>query len=435
MQQMLPLILGWLADSPDPDLGLEQVRLLAAGMSDHTELITTLLDRPVVGQRLAYLLGSSRLLGRYLDRIPEFVARLDDEEVLTDLAGRRELEERLYRRLESRPEDDHVGTIRRFARRQLVRVAARDLLNMADVEETMSDLTAAADAAVSATTRLVSPNGGLAVIALGGWGGEELSYASDLDLLYVYDDPLDSPTALRQVTRLREMLTAPSADGAAWELDADLRPEGKRGPLVRSLASYRSYYERWAETWEIQALTKARPVAGDPSVGEAFMAMIAPFVWIDPFPEQRATEIRLMKARVENERIPWREDPDFHLKLGPGGTVDVEFLTQLLQLRHGGAEPELRTPVTLTALRRLGEHGHLASEQSDHLVAAYRFCSHVRNRLYLQAGRRMDALPRDPEEEWRLARSLGYARRGDLREEYRRVTRRARRIFEDVFFA
>ena len=165
------------------------------------------------------------------------------------------------------------------------------------------------------------------------------------------------------------------------------------------------------------------------------MAMIAPFVWIDPFPEQRATEIRLMKARVENERIPWREDPDFHLKLGPGGTVDVEFLTQLLQLRHGGAEPELRTPVTLTALRRLGEHGHLASEQSDHLVAAYRFCSHVRNRLYLQAGRRMDALPRDPEEEWRLARSLGYARRGDLREEYRRVTRRARRIFEDVFFA
>ena len=206
MQQMLPLILDWLADAPDPDLGLDQLRLLAANMPDHAELITTLHDRPVVGQRLALLLGSSRLLGRYLDRIPEFVPDLDDDRKLTDLRPKDELERRLRQRLAARPESEHLGTLRRFARRQFIRVAARDLLGMADVERTMADLTAAADAAVAAAVDLIGRDG-FAVIAMGGWGGMEMSYASDLDLMYVHDGRLESSAASARATQLRRLLT------------------------------------------------------------------------------------------------------------------------------------------------------------------------------------------------------------------------------------
>lgn len=435
MHQMLPLILDWLADSPDPDLGLDQLRLLAANMPDHAELITALHDRPEVGRRLAYLLGSSQMLGRYLDRIPEFVPRLDDDRAVTELRDRAELELRLRRRLETRPDpEERVGTLRRFARRHLLRVAARDLLGMADVDRTMHDLSAGADAAVAAACSIADAESAFAVIAMGRWGGRELSYGSDLDLLYVFDDPMDPADAQERAVALRDLLAAPARDGVAWDLDANLRPEGRSGPLVRSLASYRVYYERWAETWEFQSLVKARPVGGDAGLGSAFMELASDFVWLETFPESAIGEIRRMKARIEKQRIPPGENPDFHLKLGPGGLSDVEFLVQLLQLGHGGRLPELRVTSTLEALEGLVEVGAVSPRQAEDLAAAYRFCSHVRNRLYLQVGRRQDSLPTEPNDERRLAISLGYDRRGDLREDYRRLTRRARRIFEDVFF-
>lgn len=250
----------------------------------------------------------------------------------------------------------------------------------------------------------------------------------------MHADPLGTEAAIDRAQELRRLLASPARDGIAWELDANLRPEGRSGPLVRSLNSYRAYYERWAETWEFQSLIKARPVAGDPDLGAAFMETVEPFVWRDPFPADDVVAVRQMKARVEKQRIPAGEDPDFHLKLGPGGLVDVEFLVQLLQLHHGARHPELRTPSTLEAIERLAEVEALSPVQARDLAAAYRFCTGVRNRLYLQVGRQIDSLPTEPAEEWRLAVSLGYQRRGDLREEYRRVTRRARRIFEDEFF-
>lgn len=434
MQQMLPLILDWLADSPDPDLGLDQLRLLASNMSDHAELINVLHDRPLVGRRLAYLLGSSRILARFLDRIPEYVPRLDDDDAVSQLRPEAELAERLRRRLDSRSDPEvRLGTLRRFARRHFLRVAARDLLGLGTVDETMRDLTAVADATMAAATQLAGPTEGFAVIGMGRWGGGELNYGSDLDLLYVYTDPHDQESAQRLAIDLRRLMTSPSRDGVAWELDANLRPEGKSGPLVRSINSYEAYYQRWAETWEFQSLVKARPVAGDLGLGRRFMEMISGFVWKDPYPADARVAVRKMKARIEKERIPRGEDPDFHLKLGPGGLVDIEFLVQLLQLTHGGAIPELRVTPTLEALERLIGIG-LSSDEAVDLAAAYRFCTHVRNRLYLQAGHGADSLPLEASEEWKLALSLGYERRGDLREEYRRLTRRARRIFDDVFF-
>ncbi|MGH8911936.1 MAG: bifunctional [glutamine synthetase] adenylyltransferase/[glutamine synthetase]-adenylyl-L-tyrosine phosphorylase [Acidimicrobiia bacterium] len=435
MQQMLPLILDWLADSPDPDLGLDQLRLLAANVPDHAELITTLHDRPTVGRRLCFLLGSSRLLGDYLDRIPEFVPRLNDDDALVELRGRQELEQRLRRRLDSRPDPaEQAGTVRRFARRQLLRVAARDLLDLADVDQTMADLTVGADVSTSVAASLAGGDDGFAVIAMGRWGGRELSYGSDLDLLYVYDEPHDHPSAMRIAVAFRDLLARPGQDGVAWDLDANLRPEGRSGPLVRSLGSYESYYDRWAQIWEFQALVKARAVAGDRRLGERFMETIAPHVWRHPFPAEATVEIRRMKARVEKERIPPGEDRDFHLKLGPGALVDIEFLVQLLQLRHGGADPSLRRTGTMQALTHLESAGMVTPDQAADLAAAYRFCTMVRNRLYLQTGRRIDSLPTAPAQEGRLAISLGFQRRSDLREEYRRLTRRSRRVVDDLFY-
>ena len=435
MHQMLPLVLDWLADTPDPDLGLDQLRLLAANARDHSELITSLHERPVVGQRLAALLGSSKLLGSYLDRLPEFIPRLGDDEMIAELRAQPDLEERLRRRVAARSDlDAKIGTLRRFARRRLVRVAARDLLGMADVDKTMSDLSDGADAGVKVATTVAGAHEGFAVIAMGRWGGRELSYGSDLDLLYVHDDGVAADRALAVARELADLVSRPAADGVAWDLDADLRPEGRSGPLVRSLAAYRGYYERWAATWEYQALVKARPVAGDADLGRRFMDVIEPFVWRHPLPLDAVIDVRRMKARVEKERIPSGEDPDFHLKLGAGGLVDIEFLVQLLQLRHGGSDPDLRVTPTLEALRRLVTADLLDEEAAAALAESYRFCTHVRNRLYLQTGRAVDSLPTDPAVEWRLAMSLGYGHRGDLREDYRRVTRRARRIFEHLFY-
>jgi glutamate-ammonia-ligase adenylyltransferase len=144
--------------------------------------------------------------------------------------------------------------------------------------------------------------------------------------------------------------------------------------------------------------------------------------------------IRGIKARVERERLPRGDDPDFHLKLGPGGLSDIEFLVQLWQLRLGRKHPELQITGTLAALDHLAEIGIISIGEAEHLAMTYRLCTQLRNRLFLQTARSHDSLPLDGEEGARLARSLGYESRSELREEYRRTTRRARRIFEHRFF-
>ena len=162
--------------------------------------------------------------------------------------------------------------------------------------------------------------------------------------------------------------------------------------------------------------------------------MAGSFLWRDSLPVDFQRSIREIKARVEKERIPAGEDPDYHLKLGPGSISDIEFLTQLLQLRHGGAMPDLRVQSTLDALEVLGGHGVLESDEESALSESYLFCTRARLRLHLQMGRAVDSLPTAPAELRSLAASLGFDRASELRDEYRRVTRRARRIFETRFY-
>ena len=437
MHQVLPLMLDWLSLTPNPDLGLRQLRTVLANTPDHAAMVTLLQVNPLAGERLCRLLGTGRLIGDLIDRIPEFVPRLADEGLLSETRDREEETNRLLGLLDSRPDPDaKVGTIRRMARRRKLRTAARDILGLADTATTLRSLTDSADVAVGGALHVVTggDQSGICVVAMGKWGGEELSYGSDLDLMYVIANESGRDDAFRVATELSRVLSETSRHGEAYTLDAELRPEGRKGPMARSLESYRRYYEEWAEPWEILALVKGRVAAGDPVLGDQWSEMTGIFLWRDSLPMDFQRSIREIKARVEKERIPAGEDPDYHLKLGRGSISDIEFLTQLLQLRHGDAIPELRVPATLDALQVLERQGLLEAEEESALSESYLFCTRARLRLHLQMGRAVDSLPTAPGELRSLAASLGFDRASELRDEYRRVTRRARRIFETRFY-
>ena len=439
MRELLPVILGWLSDTPDPDLGLLQLRRLAEGPARSASLATTFRDAPGAAERACHLLGASRVVGDALRRHPEYVDALDDDDALAVETTRAELVADAFGTLEWRGDQEQRREgLRRFKRRELLQIATRDLLGYARLEATERELTALAEACLEAALASLRPSLPFAVVGVGRLGGAELSYASDIDVMFVYDgdSPNDFHEAEHVAARLVQEIGATTAEGQTFRIDARLRPEGNQGPLARSIGGFRRYYAQWGLTWERQALTKARFVAGDASLGARFAELATEFVYERPMTDDDVREIRRMKARIERERIPPGEDPQFHLKLGRGSLSDVEFTVQLLQLVHGGEQPDVRVPGTIDALERLRVHALLEADDVDVLEEAYRFCERARNAHYLQTAQPSDALPTDRAELERLALLLGYVHRPHsvLRDDYRRVTRRARRVVERVFY-
>jgi [glutamine synthetase] adenylyltransferase / [glutamine synthetase]-adenylyl-L-tyrosine phosphorylase len=432
MQQLLPLVLDWLSTSPDPDLGLLGLRKLASGEQRTMELANAFRDSPEVARRLCQLLGTSGLLGDVLAANPDLIVRLADVDRLQTL-DHRALVDSAERALDWRTDvDDRQQALRRWRGRHLVGVAARDVFGAADVVTVGADLGALAEASVAAAVASLEPKVPFAVVALGRFAGGELSYASDLDVLFVHDGstPADHEEGLRVAAGLRRFLAGPTPAQRIYVVDSDLRPEGRQGALSRTIDGYAAYYDRWALTWERQAMARARPVAGDPDLGARFLELLDRAVWGHPFTVEDEREVRRMKARIERERIPPGEDPEFHLKLGRGSLSDVEFTVQLLQMRTG-----TRAPSTIGALDRLSSAEVVSGEDGDILRAAYRFCERTRNRWWLvgSAPSAVDALPQRPDDLSHLARSLD-TNAPRLRDEYRRVTRRARRVVERLFY-
>lgn len=440
LEQLLPVLLEWCSESADPDLALLQLRRLSEGATRAASLGRAFRDAPGAAQRSCHLLGASRMLGDALRHQPEFVRTLGDDAALGSTKDRARLVEEALATVEWRARDVEArrSGLRRFKRRELLRIGARDVLGFADLVTTGHELSTLAEACLEAALASLAPGVPFAVIGLGRLGGRDLSYASDVDVVFVYDG--DGAGPFREAERVAEALLvevgAPTPEGRTFRIDVDLRPEGKRGSLTRSLDGYRRYWERWALTWELQALTKARPVAGDAEVARRFVQTAHRFVYRSPLPEEAVREIRRMKARIERERIPPGEDPQFHLKLGRGSLSDVEFTTQLLQLRHGGEHTSLRTSETVVAIEALVALGLLDPQDADSLRESYGLCSAARNARYLVTGSTRESLPTDPAEAQRVERLMGYVQRphASLRDDYRRVTRRARTVVERVFY-
>ncbi len=429
MQQLLPLLLDWLSQTPDPDLGLLALRSLADQPARASQVVAAFRESPEVARALCRVVGTSRMVGEILQRNPDLIARLADPDQLRTQPRPELVASATAATAWREDRDERQEGLRRWRQRHLLGVAARDLLDEADTAEVGRDLTALAETTLEVALAALEPTLPFAIVAVGRLGGEELSYASDLDVLFVYDGdgPADFEEAERLAVGLRTFVIGSTPAQRLYDLDLDLRPEGKQGPLARSLIGYHTYFSRWGLTWERQAMTRARAVAGDLALGRGLVDLLAPFVWQPP-DDEAVREIRRMKARIEQERIPPGEDPDFHLKLGRGSLSDVEFTVQLLALRH-----DVRSPGAMAALGRLEAIGAIAAVDAAALREAYAFCERTRNRWYLVSGAAGDALPQDQVALGRLARSLGTSGSA-LRNEYRRVTRRSRQVVQRLFY-
>lgn len=444
---LLPVMLGWFADTPDPDAGLLGFRRVSDVLGATHWYLRLLRDESVAAERMARILGTSRYATELLLGAPEAVTLLADDE---DLVPRpREALASEMRALIDRHEDPEraVAAIRAVRRRELFRIAASSLLQNppADVTgESLTDVAAAAiDAALAAIRPVIDPTSTVefTVIGMGRFGGHELGYGSDADVMFVYragdgvTDEQAQRTASSIAEELRRLLMAPSAD-PPLDIDADLRPEGRQGPLVRSLDSYAAYYERWSATWEAQALLRADVVAGDENLGEDFMSVVDAVRWDGSLTDVELLEVRRLKARMESERLPRGADPTLHTKLGRGGLSDVEWVVQLLQMRHGAQVEALRSPRTLSTLAAASGVGLVTESDARQLADAWRLATAIRGAVMLARGRASDMVPTDVAELRSVAYILGYTAEGSgrLLEEYRRVTRQARRVFDRLFY-
>jgi len=449
---LLPVLLGWLADAPEPDAGLLAFRQVSEELGGSPWYLRLLRDNAVVAQRMARLLASSRYATGLLLRAPEAVATLGDDEQL----ARRPASELLAEASAAVSRHESAETAARavlaIRRRELLRTATADVLGLAGVEDTGEALTAVArvsiaavlEAAVAQAARI---SGGslptrLAVIAMGRFGGHEMGYASDADVLFVHDPlPGGSEEAATRAAHsvaenLRALLSKPGPDPALL-VDAGLRPEGRQGPLVRTLASYQAYYRRWSVPWEAQALLRAEFVTGDAAVGAAFIATADEIRYPEGGIDQASIrEIRRIKARMEAERMPRGVEPALHLKLGPGGLADVEWVAQLLQLQHARAVPGLRTTRTHATLAAASSAGLISSEDTATLTASWLLASRIRDAVMLVRGRPSDTLPSLPVDLAVIAQVLGYPPGGaqDLVEDWRRTARQARAVMQRLFY-
>lgn len=446
-RNLLPILLQWFAEGADPDRGLLVFRRLSDALGESPWFLRMLRDSSGAGHRLTQLLSGSRLVGDLFERIPEAVAWLesDAELVPRPLAVLEEEGRAIAKRHSSEPEAAAVA-VRTARRREILRIAVASILDLLTVEElghALADVMTAtirtALALARATVGRDSPKGmEFAVIGMGRFGGRELGFGSDADVMYVYRAPEgkgeESQKAAERIIaelgKLTEDIQFP------LDLDSGLRPEGKSGAIVRSLDSYRAYYERWSLTWEAQALLRARAVAGDDPLARDFELLADEVRYPAAMSKSDIREVRRIKARVEAERLPQAAEPARHLKLGRGSLSDIEWLAQLLQLQHAASVDGLRTTSTLQALEVAQEADLLTASDVRTLRAAWLFASRTRSAMTLWTSKTSDVLPRDREQLDGIARLMGYPPRSAsrLEDEYLRVTRRARLVFETRFY-
>jgi glutamate-ammonia-ligase adenylyltransferase len=449
---LLPAMLEWFADAPNPDAGLLGFRRISEALGTTHWYLKTLRDEGQVAQRLALILASSRYATDLLQRAPEGVKMLGDPDGLKPLSREALEKETVGAARRHTDPVEAITAVRATRRRELFRIAVADLLGELDPAEVgyaLTDVTAATlEAALSVSVKAIEAERRaplptrMAIVAMGRFGGFELGFGSDADVMFVHDPvegaaPEESSRAAHDVANeLRRLLALPGTD-PALEVDTGLRPEGKQGPLVRSLDSYAAYYAKWSAVWEAQALLRATAMIGDRDLCARFTALIDPLRFpAEGISDDDVREVRRIKARVDDERLPRGADPNTHLKLGRGGLADVEWTVQLLQMQHAGTDQSLRTTRTLDALTAAVDAELLELADAQALATAWRTATGLRNAITQVRGRPADSLPRDARERAAVAHIRGYApgESDELVNDYLRVTRRARQVVERVFW-
>ena len=407
--------------APNPERALASLEeLIASGHEPDGALLDPLLRVLGSSQALATTLFTVADAGLDWFRKSLEIERVSASEHVSELGGE----------APDPRSEDLPALLRRHKRRHVLRIGARDVLRLATVEETMREISALAEGSTEVALRHAlaraaeeygefDPSHPLrfTVLAMGKLGGGELNFSSDVDLVYLFDGGTSGSTGGRRgsvsaqawAARVAEIVTRAlgerTADGLVFRVDLRLRPDGQNGPIVNSLPAAILYYEAWGKTWERAAMLKARPIAGDLALGEAFLAEMIPFVYRRYLDFATLEEIQDMKARIAREHSRARLERD--VKLGPGGIRDVEFIVQVLQLIHAGRDVRLRVRPTLEALRAIASAGIIDENEAEALAGAYRFLRDVEHKIQILHERQTQLLPADAEEERLLARRLG----------------------------
>ncbi len=432
----------WAASSADPARVRHFLDLLAAaGAGPGVEKLSADSRRALVA-----LLGGSAALGNLLVANPDWLPLLDIESLRFSRRAegfQREVRDGLKAKLEARDYAGALAELRRFQRREMLRIAARDLARLGDVVGITREISDLADVCLAAVERLcrrqfserfgqpyhLDPEGSwqpteFCVLGLGKLGGQELNYRSDVDLMFLYADEgevFQEPPAKKKTpraimsnhqffNRLAEAIGAEVArvtsDGMLYRVDLRLRPEGDAGPLCRSLESCENYYAEWGQTWERMMLIKARHVAGDESLAAEFLEMIQPFRYPPSLSADVLHEVAAVKDRIETE-VVGEDELERNIKLGRGGIREIEFIAQSLQILHAGKIPFLQTGQTLPCLAKLAQYKLLAEDEAQSLDAAYRFLRDVEHRLQMEENQQTHTIPTDRAAQLRLALLMG----------------------------
>ena len=404
LAHVFPVMAPALALAADPDAALMRLERVSEAVGERDAPADALAADPGAARRLAHAVAASSFATDLLAADPSRVLALaEGGDVRADAQG------------------ELVATVARYAGRELL------------PRETGAALSAVAERVVREAVEAAAPDLPFAVIGMGKLGARELNVASDLDVMFVYEG--EGPDDLRRAIAFAERVLQ-GIRAAGWEPDADLRPEGRGGPLARSIAGYLEYWQRYAETWEFQSLLRARAVAGDADLGRRFESNAADVAYPpEGITLDRVGEIRAMRERMERERVKPPEAAKFHFKLGHGSLADVQFAVELSLMRHGGAHPQIRTRRTLEAIDRLGAARLMEGSVARDLGEAFVFLSDVKNALEVDRRLHAEAVPPSPEAQTSLARRLGYEEypRQSFLDDYLRVTRRCRRAMERVF--
>ncbi|MBI5821111.1 MAG: bifunctional [glutamate--ammonia ligase]-adenylyl-L-tyrosine phosphorylase/[glutamate--ammonia-ligase] adenylyltransferase [Verrucomicrobia bacterium] len=418
-----------------PDEALKQLQRFAESYGSRAMLFEMLASNPKVLDLLLRLFDNSRFLADVVVRRPELFEEVTRPDIIRRYKSRADVLEELSGTRGRRKAEDWI---RIYKRAELLRCGVRDVLGLSNLEKVHDEQSTLAEACVdfalaACLKEMKTPRLPFAIIGVGKFGGHELSYGGDLDVLFITQGGVKGTNAaVALAKRLIEFMGRQTDEGSVYALDARLRPDGDKGVLAQSLDVYAAYYEKRALLWERQALTKARFIAGDAALGRQFQRFVEKAIYSRALTDAEMAEIARMRTRVERERSDAKQ-MELNLKTGAGGIIEVEFIVQALQLRHGAAHPAVRRPHTLEALGELGKIGALTEEEVRHLREDYMVQRRIELVLRRLQNTSSSCLPASPEEQAAMACRLGAASLEEFWKIYRAARQRVRALYQKVF--